>query len=56
MTLTRLLEPKDTVRHVDGGQGTVVLVHLSTQTRALVEWEDLSRTWEDFKDLEGPLQ
>ncbi len=53
--LTREPEPRQHVRHTDGGRGTIVIVRLE-KAEALIEWEDLSRTWERFKDLEGPLQ
>lgn len=38
------------VRHVDGGQGTTCASR-ADGTEILVEWDDLSRTWESADDL-----
>lgn len=39
------------VRHVDGGHGTVCCTR-EWGTEVLVEWDDLSRTWEYARDLQ----
>lgn len=42
------MQPGMVIMHVEGGEGTIVLVR---DDEILVEWGDLSRTWEERRYL-----
>lgn len=46
------MQPGWVVEHVDGGQGTVCRTR-DFGGEVLVEWGDLSRTWEAARDLQA---